>query len=102
MLALPKGNGFDEVVRYTELGGVHCPSSSDRTLLNPSPKNCSVGNALLRQLSNQSDHLPAILEPVPFTTGLAAILLLRYLCVARSSCPHLKRRLILSPQQLRF
>jgi len=29
MLALPKGNGFDEVVRYcTELGSsLHCPSS---------------------------------------------------------------------------
>jgi len=47
MLALPKGNGFDEVVRYcTELVVCIAPVVSDRTLLNPSPQNCSVGNAL--------------------------------------------------------
>jgi len=60
MLALPKGNGFDEVVRYcTELGSsLHCPSSEIALCSIQPPKNCSAGNALLKkQLSNQSDHL---------------------------------------------
>jgi hypothetical protein len=40
MVALPKGNGFDDVVRCcTELGvAVIAPVVSDRTLLNPSPQ----------------------------------------------------------------
>ncbi|BAZ20275.1 hypothetical protein NIES4073_11510 [Kalymmatonema gypsitolerans NIES-4073] len=40
MVGLPKGNGFDDVVRCcTELGvAVIAPVVSDRTLLNPSPQ----------------------------------------------------------------
>ncbi|BAY42879.1 hypothetical protein SAMD00079811_04570 [Scytonema sp. HK-05] len=40
MVALPKGNGFDDIVRCcTELGvTVIAPVVSDRTLLNPSPQ----------------------------------------------------------------
>lgn len=95
MLALPKGNGFDDVVRYCTELGVACiaPVLSDRTLLNPSPQKLQRWQRIAKEAAEQSERsfVPVILEPVPFTTGLAATTAThRYLCVARSSCPHLK------------
>jgi 16S rRNA (uracil1498-N3)-methyltransferase len=95
MLALPKGNGFDEVVRYCTELGVTCiaPVVSDRTLLNPSPQKLQRWQRIAKEAAEQSERsfVPAILEPVPFTTSLAASTAThRYFCVARSNCPHLK------------
>ena len=95
MVALPKGNGFDEVVRYsTELGVASiAPVISDRTLLTPSPQKVQRWRRIAQEAAEQSERtfVPTILEPVSFTVGLAAMTATaRYLCVARGSHPHLK------------
>lgn len=95
MVALPKGNGFDEIVRYcTELGASRLvPVISDRTLLNPSPQKLERWRRIAKEAAEQSERsfVPTILEPVSFATGLAATAApSRYLCVARGSHSHLK------------
>ena len=95
MVALPKGNGFDEVVRYcTELGVASiAPVVSDRTLLNPSPQKLERWRRIALEASEQSERslVPAILEPVSFATGVSTgSATPRYICVARGSFPHLK------------
>lgn len=59
MVALPKGSGFDEVVRCcTELGVTTiAPVLSDRTLLQPSPQNWNAGGGLRRKLRNNRSAL---------------------------------------------
>lgn len=95
MIALPKGTGFDEVVRQTtELGvATIVPVVSERTLLNPSPQKIQRWQRIAVEAAEQSERqiVPAILDPVPFTTSLAAVTTThRYICVARNNCPHLK------------
>ena len=93
--ALPKGNGFDDVVRScTELGVTTVvPVVSDRTLLYPSSQKVERWRRIAQEAAEQSERtvVPAIWEPVSFTTSLAATTAThRYLCVARNACPHLK------------
>lgn len=94
MVALPKGNSFDEVVRYCTELGVSCiaPVISDRTLLNPSSQKLERWRRIAKEAAEQSERavVPAILEPVSFTTATATTANHRYLCVARGSYPHLK------------
>ena len=95
MVALPKGNSFDEVVRYCTELGVSCiaPVISDRTLLNPSSQKLERWRRIAKEAAEQSERsvVPAILEPVSFTTAISATTANhRYLCVARGSYPHLK------------
>ena len=111
MVALPKGNAFDEVVRYCTELGVACiaPVVSDRTLLNPSVQKLERWRRIAKEAAEQSERsfVPAILEPVPFATSFevhpersrrvhpehsrrADTATHRYLCVARSTIPHLK------------
>lgn len=103
MVALPKGNAFDEVVRYCTELGVACiaPVLSDRTLLNPSVQKLERWRRIAKEAAEQSERsfVPAILEPVPFATSFevhpersrrADTATHRYLCVARSNIPHLK------------
>ena len=95
MVALPKGNAFDEVVRYCTELGVACiaPVLSDRTLLNPSVQKLERWRRIAKEAAEQSERsfVPAILEPVPFATSFEADTAThRYLCVARSTIPHLK------------
>lgn len=98
MVALPKGNGFDDVVRYcTELGVAEiAPVISERTLLNPSFQKLSRWRRIAQEAAEQSERsfVPTILDPVSFTTGVsAATAASRYLCVARGSHAHLKEAL---------
>jgi 16S rRNA (uracil1498-N3)-methyltransferase len=107
MVALPKGNGFDEVVRCcTELGvaGI-APVISDRTLLHPSSQKLERWRRIAVEAAEQSERqiIPTILDPVPFAVGLSLVasqdsLVLsngqmthdkRYICVARGDSPHL-------------
>ncbi|MBW4635438.1 MAG: 16S rRNA (uracil(1498)-N(3))-methyltransferase [Iphinoe sp. HA4291-MV1] len=95
MVALPKGNGFDDVVRCcTELGvTVIAPVVSDRTLLHPSPQKLERWLRIAQETAEQSERsfVPIILEPVSFITGLAiGTTTHRYICEARGSCPHLR------------
>lgn len=104
MVALPKGNGFDDVVRCcTELGvSSIIPVVSDRTLLKPSPQKLSRWRRIAAEAAEQSERqiLPRILEPVAFATVLSDFtsaklennLLTKerkFICVARGESPHL-------------
>ncbi|MFO5440911.1 MAG: RsmE family RNA methyltransferase, partial [Dolichospermum sp.] len=70
MMALPKGNGFDEVIRCcTELGVTSiAPVLSDRSLLNPSPQKLERWRRIASESAEQSERavIPTILEPVAF------------------------------------
>lgn len=95
MAALPKGNGFDDVVRCcTELGVTTIvPVISDRTLLNPSPQKLERWRRIAGEAAEQSERaiVPTVLEPVTFTEGITSITATYcYLCVARGSSMHLK------------
>ncbi|GAC1457897.1 MAG: 16S rRNA (uracil(1498)-N(3))-methyltransferase [Chamaesiphon sp.] len=96
MMALPKGNGFDEVVRYcTELGVYKIvPLVSDRTLLNPSPQKLSRWRRIAEEAAEQSERqiVPTILDPISYTTSLSLVSShssLNLICVARADAPHL-------------
>ncbi|MBD2517664.1 16S rRNA (uracil(1498)-N(3))-methyltransferase [Nostoc sp. FACHB-973] len=95
MMALPKGNGFDEVVRSCTELGVTCiaPVLSDRTLLHPSPQKLERWRRIAAEAAEQSERsfVPTILEPVAFSTGLSSVTnSQQYICVARGEFPHLK------------
>lgn len=98
MAALPKGNGFDEVVRQaTELGVTRIlPVLSDRTLLRPSAQKLERWRRIALEATEQSERAiaPTILDPCPFPVAveqwraespcpMAAI------CVARREAIHL-------------
>ncbi|NJN01436.1 MAG: 16S rRNA (uracil(1498)-N(3))-methyltransferase [Leptolyngbyaceae cyanobacterium SL_1_1] len=93
--ALPKGSGFDEVVRQaTELGATKIwPIVSDRTLLRPSPQKLTRWQRITAEATEQSERptVPDVCEPRSFDqllqmsdTGRA-----NYLCSARHAAPHL-------------
>jgi 16S rRNA (uracil1498-N3)-methyltransferase len=94
ILALPKGNGFDEVVRAcTELGVSQIvPVISDRTLLNPSPQKLVRWRKIAQEAAEQSERqiVPNIFDPVSLSTALStADAKSKYICVARGDRPHL-------------
>ena len=100
MAALPKGNGFDEVVRgCTELG-VSCilPAIGDRTLIKPSSQKLDRWRRIAAEAAEQAERqiIPTILDPVAFTAGLLSLSCHTvkedcYICVARGDSPHLLR-----------
>jgi 16S rRNA (uracil1498-N3)-methyltransferase len=96
IVALPKGNGFDEVVRScTELGvATFMPVISDRTLLKPSPNKLDRWRKIATEAAEQSERqiVPAILEPIKFTTAIATVVDSQtdcYICVARGNRSYL-------------
>ena len=96
MVALPKGNGFDEIVRCcTELGvSTFVPVISDRTLLKPSDKKLARWQRIATEAGEQSERLfvPTIMPPAPFSLCLDKYQgqkYKKYLCVARGNSPHL-------------
>jgi 16S rRNA (uracil1498-N3)-methyltransferase len=101
MLALPKGNGFDDVVRCcTELGvATIAPLVSERTLLNPSSQKVERWRRIAQEAAEQSERcfVPTILEPVSFIDGLSLVInntsdisQQQYICTARGDSPHLR------------
>ena len=94
MAALPKGNGFDEVVRQaTELGvSSIVPVTSDRTLLKPSPQKVDRWKRIAAEAAEQSERqfVPTILEPISFDLAVKDCgQKKRYICVARGDNRHL-------------
>lgn len=94
MMALPKGNGFDDIVRYCTELGVTCiaPVLSDRTLLKPSPQKLERWQRIATEAAEQSERafVPTILEPVAFKTAINQCQInYRYICEARGEYPHL-------------
>jgi 16S rRNA (uracil1498-N3)-methyltransferase len=94
MAALPKGNGFDEVVRQaTELGAASiAPVTSDRTLLKPSSQKVDRWKRIAAEAAEQSERqfVPTILEPISFDLAVKDCgQKYRYICVARGDNRHL-------------
>ena len=88
MAALPKGNGFDDVVRQAVELGAHCimPVVSDRTLLKPSSQKIERWRRIAAEAAEQSERqiVPTILEPVSFAVGVENCdRKYRYICVTR-------------------
>ncbi len=95
MIALPKGNGFDEVVRHcTELGVTTLmPIISTRSLLNPSDKKLERWRRIAEEATEQSERqiVPTITDTIEFTTALEVISSQpanRYICTARGDASH--------------
>ncbi len=95
MVALPKGNAIDEVVRCCTELGVACiaPVMSDRTLLKPSPQKLERWRRIAAEAAEQSERsfVPTILEPVSFNAALSSFAThSKYICEGRGDYPHLK------------
>jgi len=93
MAALPKGNGFDEVVRQAaELGVTSIvPVTSDRTLLKPSSQKVDRWKRIAAEAAEQSERqiVPAILEPASFDIAVKdCYQKYRFICVARRENRH--------------
>ena len=100
--ALPKGSGFDDVVRAcTELGVDRIlPALSTRTLLEPSPRKIERWRRIAREAAEQSERqvIPIVADPLPFSSILhSAASEPSYICVARGDAPHLLDCLQQSP-----
>jgi 16S rRNA (uracil1498-N3)-methyltransferase len=101
VVALPKGSGFDEVVRQTTELGIRCiaPVISDRTLLHPSPQKLERWRRIAQEAAEQSERqvVPTILEPISLLPQLQQLLAatprpakpMGYFCVTRYDAPHL-------------
>jgi 16S rRNA (uracil1498-N3)-methyltransferase len=106
-LALPKSNGFDDVVRQvTELGVDRIvPIISDRTLMNPSLPKRDRWRRIAQEAAEQSERqiVPVIFDPIAFSDYLSIdeaadqsandATSLRLICVTRNQPPHLLERL---------
>jgi 16S rRNA (uracil1498-N3)-methyltransferase len=104
IVALPKGNGFDEIVRCCTELGVSCiaPVVSDRTLLNPSHQKLERWRRIAAEAAEQSERsfVPVILEPGTFNSAVTSMTDTScYICEARGDYPHLMKCLQINPQQ---
>lgn len=94
-IALPKGNGLEEVIRQaTEVGVAHLhPLLSDRTLLQPSPNKLERWRRIAQEAAEQSERqqVLAISDPIPFRQSalLTATAPTRYIAVTHQAAPHL-------------
>jgi 16S rRNA (uracil1498-N3)-methyltransferase len=89
-VALPKGNGFDEVVRQTTELGVTAlqPLLTERTLHKPNPKKVERWQRIAAEATEQSERLllPHVHAPLSWADYLKQVTLpQRLLCVARST-----------------
>ena len=90
--ALPKGNGYEQIIRCgTELG-VNCfiPVLSDRTILKPSNHKVERWRKIVTEAAEQSERqiVPQIISPVTFNDAITNIIPAqsdRFICVARGS-----------------
>ena len=93
--ALPKGNGYEQVIRCcTELGvSKFIPVISDRTILKPSPNKVQRWRKIAAEAAEQSQRqiVPKIVEPIKFTSAIDDITSNqeKYICVARGNLPTL-------------
>ncbi|TAG62027.1 MAG: 16S rRNA (uracil(1498)-N(3))-methyltransferase [Oscillatoriales cyanobacterium] len=75
--ALPKGNGFDEVVRQAaELGVASIvPVTSDRTLLKPSTQKVDRWRRIAAEAAEQSERqiVPTVYEPLSFDLAVIGL-----------------------------
>jgi 16S rRNA (uracil1498-N3)-methyltransferase len=73
-IALPKGSGFDDVVRQVTELGVSCivPILSERTLLKPSENRLDRWRKIAQEAAEQSERqvVPVVREPIAWKTFL--------------------------------
>jgi 16S rRNA (uracil1498-N3)-methyltransferase len=122
IVAMPKGNGLEEIVRQTTELGVSAiyPVMSDRSLLKPSPQKIQRWRRIAQEAAEQSERakVPTIFEPIAFSDYLSQISQAsltqessgksdtplikgggggseskKYICVARGDRPHLLKTL---------
>ncbi len=113
IVAMPKGNGLEEIVRQTTELGVSAiyPVMSDRSLLKPSPQKIQRWRRIAQEAAEQSERakVPTIFEPISFSDYLSQISQAsltqessdpplggstqKYICVARGERPHLLKTL---------
>ncbi len=96
MIALPKGNGFDEIIRScTELGvKTVIPVISQRTLLKPSSHKLARWRKIVKEATEQSERqiVPTIVQPISFSEALTKVGKPNnncYICVTRKKAKHL-------------
>ncbi len=96
IVALPKGNGFDEIVRCgTELGvTAFVPVISQRTLLVPSPHKLERWRKIATEATELSERqlVPVIEQPISWSEALINVGETggdRYICVTRRKVKHL-------------
>ena len=90
--ALPKGNGYEQIIRSgTELGvNYFIPVLSDRTILKPSNNKVERWRKIVTEAAEQSERqiVPQIISPVTFNDAITNIIPAqsdRFICVARGS-----------------
>ena len=94
--ALPKGNGFDEVIRCCTEIGVTCITLvlSNRTLLKPSLQKLARWHRIAKEAAEQSKRafIPTIIGPVNFESAiLKNTAKYSYICECHDYYPHLKQ-----------
>ena len=93
--ALPKGNGYEQVIRCcTELGvSKFIPVISDRTIIKPSPNKVQRWRKIAAEAAEQSERqiVPDVIEPIRFTKAIDNTIpnQEKYICVARGDLPTL-------------
>ena len=97
IVALPKGSGFEEVIRCTTELGVNQlqPVISDRTLLKPSSNKLQRWRKIAQEAAEQSERqiVPYIASPLSVKEAFSAannLNIPKYIAFARSSTPHLQ------------
>ena len=97
MVALPKGQGFEEIIRCTTELGVNQlqPIISDRTLLKPSSNKLQRWRKIAQEAAEQSERqrVPSINEPLSVHEAFKMTnnrQIVRYIAFARNSSPHLQ------------
>lgn len=101
--ALPKGNGYEQVLRCcTELGVSNfIPVISDRTIMKPSSNKVQRWRKIVIEAAEQSERqiVPPIFEPVKFMSILnqSPSNQDKYICVARGNLPTLGNCLLKDP-----
>ena len=97
IVALPKGSGFEEIIRCTTELGVHQlqPVISDRTLLKPSPNKLDRWRKIAQEAAEQSERqiVPYIASPIYVQEAFSRannLNIPKYIAFARSCTPHLQ------------
>ena len=77
MVAIPKGNGFEDITRCCTELGVHTiiPIISQRTLLNPSPHKLERWRKIASEAAEQSERqlIPTIVDPRNVAEALGGV-----------------------------
>ncbi|BAQ66705.1 16S rRNA (uracil(1498)-N(3))-methyltransferase [Geminocystis sp. NIES-3709] len=96
MVALPKGNGFEDIIRCATELGVNSlqPVITDRTILKPKENKLERWRKIAMEAAEQSERqiVPYISPPIPIKKALShfgSVDISKYIAVARTNASHL-------------